>query len=134
MPPGELILGRPPADPGAEIALSKKHGIGWIVSKDSGGQAAAKIENSLPRRDGFGTAGRAGRAAKRAGRTLVPIVETAIAWIEAGIESGTLFRLLGAPQGDYNPPTRPTLPPAASPGSKPGQNENASRPYRQAAS
>jgi precorrin-6A/cobalt-precorrin-6A reductase len=43
MPAGELILGRPPADPEAEIALLKKHAIGWIVSKDSGGQAGAKI-------------------------------------------------------------------------------------------
>ncbi|MGH6925104.1 MAG: precorrin-6A/cobalt-precorrin-6A reductase, partial [Propylenella sp.] len=38
-----VILGRPPTDPEAEIALLKKHRIGWIVSKDSGGRAAAKI-------------------------------------------------------------------------------------------
>src|SRR5688572_638849 len=44
MPRGEVIVGRPPADPEAEIALLEQHGIGWIVSKDSGGQAAAKIE------------------------------------------------------------------------------------------
>jgi precorrin-6A/cobalt-precorrin-6A reductase len=43
MPAGELILGRPPSDPEAEIALLKKHSIGWIVSKDSGGTAGAKI-------------------------------------------------------------------------------------------
>jgi precorrin-6A/cobalt-precorrin-6A reductase len=43
MPAGELILGRPPADPEAEIALLTKHAIGWIVSKDSGGTAGAKI-------------------------------------------------------------------------------------------
>lgn len=43
LPKGELILGRPPADPKVEIALLKKHAIGWIVSKDSGGQAGAKI-------------------------------------------------------------------------------------------
>jgi precorrin-6A/cobalt-precorrin-6A reductase len=43
MPNGEVIVGRPPADPEAEIALLEKHRIGWIVSKDSGGQAAAKI-------------------------------------------------------------------------------------------
>ena len=43
LPPGEVILGRPPSDPEAEIALLAKHRIGWIVSKDSGGQAAAKI-------------------------------------------------------------------------------------------
>lgn len=43
MPLGELIVGRPPASPDAEIALLQQHRIGWIVSKDSGGQAAAKI-------------------------------------------------------------------------------------------
>lgn len=43
MPAGELVLGRPPTDPEAEIALLKKHAIGWIVSKDSGGTAGAKI-------------------------------------------------------------------------------------------
>ena len=43
MPAGELILGRPPADPEMEIALLRRHAIGWIVSKDSGGQAGAKI-------------------------------------------------------------------------------------------
>jgi len=43
MPNGELVLGRPPADPRSEVELLQKHRIGWIVSKDSGGQAAAKI-------------------------------------------------------------------------------------------
>jgi precorrin-6A/cobalt-precorrin-6A reductase len=43
LPPGEVILGRPPTDPAAEIALFKKNSIGWIVSKDSGGPAEAKI-------------------------------------------------------------------------------------------
>ena len=43
MPAGEFILGRPPADPEEEIALLTKHAIGWIVSKDSGGTAGAKI-------------------------------------------------------------------------------------------
>ena len=43
LPPGEVVLGRPPADPQAEIDLLTAHRIGWIVSKDSGGQAAAKI-------------------------------------------------------------------------------------------
>jgi precorrin-6A/cobalt-precorrin-6A reductase len=79
----EFILVRPPADPEAEIALLQKHRIGWIVSKDSGGQAAAKI-----------------RAARRLKIPVVlverpspppgPIVETVdavLAWIEA-----TLFR------------------------------------------
>lgn len=44
LPKGELILGRPPTDPDAEIALFKEHKIEWIVSKDSGGRAGAKIE------------------------------------------------------------------------------------------
>ncbi len=44
LPKGELILGRPPTDPEAEIALFREHDIGWIVSKDSGGRAGAKIE------------------------------------------------------------------------------------------
>jgi len=44
LPKGELILGRPPTDPDAEIALFKEHNIEWIVSKDSGGRAGAKIE------------------------------------------------------------------------------------------
>jgi precorrin-6A/cobalt-precorrin-6A reductase len=43
LPAGELILGRPPKDPEAEAELFRQHGIGWIVSKDSGGQAGAKI-------------------------------------------------------------------------------------------
>ncbi len=43
LPTGEVILGRPPKNPDAEVALLKKHAIGWIVSKDSGGQAGAKI-------------------------------------------------------------------------------------------
>ncbi len=83
MPAGELILGRPPSDPEAEIALLEKHRIGWIVSKDSGGKAGAKI-----------------LAARRLGLPVVlverpppppgPIVATVdavIGWIEA-----TLFR------------------------------------------
>ncbi len=44
LPKGELILGRPPTDPEAEAALFKEHRIEWIVSKDSGGRAGAKIE------------------------------------------------------------------------------------------
>lgn len=43
LPQGELILGRPPSDPKQEEELLTQHRIGWIVSKDSGGQAAAKI-------------------------------------------------------------------------------------------
>jgi precorrin-6A/cobalt-precorrin-6A reductase len=43
LPAGEVILGRPPTDPQEEIDLLLRHKIGWIVSKDSGGQAAAKI-------------------------------------------------------------------------------------------
>jgi len=44
LPAGKVILGRPPTDSAAEVALLRKHAIGWIVSKDSGGQAGAKIE------------------------------------------------------------------------------------------
>jgi precorrin-6A/cobalt-precorrin-6A reductase len=43
LPKGELILGRPPADSESEIALFKEKRIEWIVSKDSGGGAGAKI-------------------------------------------------------------------------------------------
>ncbi|MBZ8134970.1 cobalt-precorrin-6A reductase [Afifella sp. IM 167] len=44
MPRGEVILGRPPTDPEKEMALLAEHRIEWIVSKDSGGRASAKIE------------------------------------------------------------------------------------------
>lgn len=43
LPEGKVILGRPPRDPALEVALLQEHAIGWIVSKDSGGQASAKI-------------------------------------------------------------------------------------------
>ncbi len=43
LPNGEVILGRPPSDPAKEMELLRKHAIGWIVSKDSGGTAGAKI-------------------------------------------------------------------------------------------
>jgi precorrin-6A/cobalt-precorrin-6A reductase len=43
LPNGEVILGRPPTDPDVEAELLTRHRIGWIVSKDSGGRAAAKI-------------------------------------------------------------------------------------------
>lgn len=44
LPAGEVILGRPPQDPEAEAALLAGHRIDWLVSKDSGGRAGAKIE------------------------------------------------------------------------------------------
>jgi precorrin-6A/cobalt-precorrin-6A reductase len=44
LPPGEVILGRPPSDPATEMALFQRHRIGWVVSKDSGGAGGAKIE------------------------------------------------------------------------------------------
>jgi precorrin-6A/cobalt-precorrin-6A reductase len=44
LPRGEVILGHSARAPEAEEALLKKHDIGWIVSKDSGGKASAKIE------------------------------------------------------------------------------------------
>jgi precorrin-6A/cobalt-precorrin-6A reductase len=81
LPAGEVVLGRPPAEPEAEMALLDRHGIGWIVSKDSGGRAAAKIE-----------------AARRLALPVVLIqrpppppgpivatVEDALAWIEANL-------------------------------------------------
>jgi precorrin-6A/cobalt-precorrin-6A reductase len=43
LPNGEVVLGRPPKDPNEEVALFEKHRIGWVVSKDSGGTAGAKI-------------------------------------------------------------------------------------------
>lgn len=44
MPRGEVVLGHPAKTAEEEIALLKAHDIGWIVSKDSGGKASAKIE------------------------------------------------------------------------------------------
>jgi precorrin-6A/cobalt-precorrin-6A reductase len=43
LPKGEVVLGRPPSDPELEVELLTRHDIGWVVSKDSGGQAGAKI-------------------------------------------------------------------------------------------
>jgi precorrin-6A/cobalt-precorrin-6A reductase len=79
LPPGEVILGRPPSDPEAEIALLKKHEIGWIVSKDSGGQAAAKI--IAARRLGLPVV-LVERPRPPVGNN-VPDVDGVIAWIEA---------------------------------------------------
>jgi precorrin-6A/cobalt-precorrin-6A reductase len=83
LPPGEVILGRPPTDPQVEIELLKKHEIGWIVSKDSGGRAAAKIEAA--RQLGLPVV-LVERPAVPEGPT-VPTVDAAIAWLEA-----TLFQ------------------------------------------
>ncbi len=44
IPPGEIILGHPAKTVEEEAALLEKHDIGWIVSKDSGGKASAKID------------------------------------------------------------------------------------------
>ncbi len=44
MPGGKVILGHPARTAADEIALLREHDIGWIVSKDSGGKASAKIE------------------------------------------------------------------------------------------
>jgi len=85
MPRGELILGRPPADPEAEIALLRKHQIGWIVSKDSGGQAAAKIVAA--RRLGLPVV-LVERPPPPDGPTL-PSVDAVIDWIEAIVLSGS---------------------------------------------
>jgi precorrin-6A/cobalt-precorrin-6A reductase len=83
LPKGELILGRPPTDPEEEIALLKKHDIGWIVSKDSGGRAAAKIVAA--RRLGLPVV-LVERPAPPPGPT-VETVDQAVGWIES-----TLFR------------------------------------------
>jgi precorrin-6A/cobalt-precorrin-6A reductase len=81
MPPGELILGRPPSDPDTEAALFEKHRIGWIVSKDSGGQAAAKI---LAAR-GLGLPVVLVERPKAPDGPVVPTVEAAIDWIERAL-------------------------------------------------
>jgi precorrin-6A/cobalt-precorrin-6A reductase len=78
LPQGEVILGRPPADPEAEIELLKQHHIGWIVSKDSGGQAAAKI--LAARRLGLPVV-LVERPRPPAGNT-VESVDQVIAWLE----------------------------------------------------
>jgi precorrin-6A/cobalt-precorrin-6A reductase len=44
LPTGEIVIGRPPDDPEVEVELLTRHRIGWIVSKDSGGRAGAKID------------------------------------------------------------------------------------------
>jgi precorrin-6A/cobalt-precorrin-6A reductase len=81
LPRGELILGRPPTDPDAEVALFKEHHIGWIVSKDSGGRAGAKIEAA--RRLGLPVV-LVERPPAPEGTT-VPSVDAAIDWIEKAL-------------------------------------------------
>jgi len=44
LPPGELILGRPNLNVSDEAALLREHRIDFLVAKDSGGPASAKIE------------------------------------------------------------------------------------------
>lgn len=44
LPRGEVVIGHPAATADEEAALLQAHDIGWIVSKDSGGKASAKIE------------------------------------------------------------------------------------------
>jgi precorrin-6A/cobalt-precorrin-6A reductase len=78
LPAGEVILGRPPTDPEAEVALLQKHRIGWIVSKDSGGRAAAKIVAA--RRLGLPVA-LVERPKPPAGPTVESVDQT-LAWIE----------------------------------------------------
>lgn len=81
VPAGEIILGRPPDDPQAEVALLQKHRIGWIVSKDSGGRAGAKI--IAARRLGLPVV-LIERPALPAGPTLAT-VDGVMAWIEANV-------------------------------------------------
>jgi precorrin-6A/cobalt-precorrin-6A reductase len=78
LPPGEVMLGRPPTDPGEEVALFEKHRIGWIVSKDSGGRAEAKI--LAARRLGLPVV-LIERPALPAGETL-PTVDAVVGWID----------------------------------------------------
>jgi precorrin-6A/cobalt-precorrin-6A reductase len=85
LPPGEVILGRPPTDPEAEIALLTTHRIGWIVSKDSGGRAGAKI--MAARHLGLPVV-LVERPRPPAGPT-VETVDAAIAWIERTLFRGT---------------------------------------------
>jgi precorrin-6A/cobalt-precorrin-6A reductase len=80
-PKGEIILGRPPSDPDAEVALLKQHSIGWIVSKDSGGTAGAKIVAA--RKLGLPVV-IVERPKPPAGET-VEDVAAAIAWIEGAL-------------------------------------------------
>lgn len=84
LPAGELILGRPPADPEAEAALMREHRIEWIVSKDSGGRAGAKIEAA--RRLGLPVV-LVERPQPPAGE-IVASVDAVIAWIEAHLQPG----------------------------------------------
>ena len=81
LPQGEVVLGRPPADPEAEIELLTRHRIGWIVSKDSGGQAAAKIVAA--RRLGLPVV-LVERPAPPAGPTVATVGEI-VDWIEAAV-------------------------------------------------
>ena len=83
LPAGELILGRPPDDVDAEIALFTKHRIGWIVSKDSGGRAGAKI--LAARRLGLPVV-LVERPEPPAG-SAVETVDAVIGWIEATLFS-----------------------------------------------
>jgi precorrin-6A/cobalt-precorrin-6A reductase len=79
LPRGEVILGRPPEDPEVEIELLRSHRIGWIVSKDSGGVAGAKI--LAARKLGLPVV-LVERPQPPRGTT-VPTVEAVLAWIEA---------------------------------------------------
>lgn len=88
LPAGEVILGRPPTDPQIEIDLLTRHGIGWIVSKDSGGRAAAKI--IAARRLGLPVV-LVERPPQPPGMT-VESVDAALGWIES-----TLFAKAGGP-------------------------------------
>ncbi|MYZ50202.1 cobalt-precorrin-6A reductase [Propylenella binzhouense] len=78
LPAGELILGRPAADPETEMALLREHRIDWIVSKDSGGRAGAKIEAA--RRLAIPVV-LVERPEPPAGET-VPDVEACLEWLE----------------------------------------------------
>ena len=88
LPRGEVILGRPPADPDAEVELLLQHRIGWIVSKDSGGQAGAKIVAA--RRLGLPVV-LVERPAPPPGTTL-PDVAGVLRWLDTALSAGQAAR------------------------------------------
>lgn len=84
IPRGEIILGHPSKTAEDEISLMEKYDIGWIVSKDSGGKASAKIN----------AARRLGLPVILISRPVLPDVQTAatvdevVAWLEGRLFGG----------------------------------------------
>lgn len=86
-PRGEIILGRPPSDPETEMSLLTRYGIGWIVSKDSGGHAGAKI--LAARKLGLPVV-LVERPTPPAG-TIVGTVESTLRWIDQTLFAPSIF-------------------------------------------